>query len=275
MQDGLKLQGLVNRPKGEGSFPLVIFLHGSGGMRDDHRYLIEHFANNNVAGALYARRSFPFGGGYGKEEIRYRDYIFKDISDLNTVVERLKGLSFVRDAPIFVAGISEGGQIAYLASSQIKGLKGVVGTGGVTDYLDWYEWTVKEYVKYPDPRLAFAARSVRKIFGCTPEECRDRYTSLSPIHHIEQISCPIMIVHGGKDLWVPVREAHQFAKTLQEAGKPHETHIYPSEGHLFYFFSAPRLGTGEISSWLTPQVWSTRNSRDVLAKMLNFIDKHK
>jgi dipeptidyl aminopeptidase/acylaminoacyl peptidase len=242
-------------------------------MMDDHKYFIEHFAKKNFAGVVYARRGFPFGGGHAKEEIRYRDYIFKDISDLNTIMEQLKEHSFGRDAPIFVMGISEGGQAAYLASSKIKGLKGVVGLNGVSDYLDWYEWILKEYPKYPDPRLTFAAKSVRKIFGCIPEECRDRYISLSPIHHVQEISCPVMIEHGGKDLWVPVRQANRFAKALQEADKPHEIYIYPNEGHLLFFFSTPRFGTGSISDWLRPQVWSNKNSQDVLVKILNFLEK--
>ena len=271
MPDSIKIQSLVKRPKGDGPFPTIIFLHGSSGMMDDHKYLIEHFAKKNFISVVYARRGFPFGGGHAKEEIRYRDYIFKDISDLNTVIEQLKGLPFVQDAPIFVTGISEGGQAAYLASSKIKGLKGVVGLNSVSDYLDCYDWTIKEYPKYPDPRLSSAAKSIRKSFGCAPEECRDRYISLSPIHHVEQISCPVMIVHGGKDLWVPVRQSHQFAKTLQEAGKPHEMHIYSNEGHLLFFFSTPRFGTGSISDWLRPQVWSSKNSKDVLLKIMNFL----
>jgi len=73
-------------------------------------------------------------------------------------------------------GISEGGITAYLAASQIKGLKGVIGLNGPTDFLDMYYWTLKEYPKYPMPRLASAAKNIRKFIGCTPEECRERYT---------------------------------------------------------------------------------------------------
>jgi len=275
MGDDLKIMGLVKKPKGDGPFPTVIFLHGSGGMTPDYEKWIEYLSENGFVGVIYARRAFPFGRGSPDEKHRYRDYIFKDISDLNCVIEKLKELSFIGSASLFVMGQSEGGITAYLAASQIKGLKGVIGLNGPTDFLDMYAWTLKEYPKYPMPRLASAAKNIRKFLGCTPEECRERYTIYSPIHHVEQISCPVMIVHGEKDLWVPIRQIQGFVKTLKDVDKPHEAHIYPKEGHLLYLFSLPDIGTtGQVSEWLKPQVWSWKNSQDVLNKIMTFLNKH-
>jgi len=73
-----------------------------------------------------------------------------------------------------------------------------------------------------------------------------------------------MIVHGGKDLWVPIRQIQGFVKALKDLDKPHEAHIYPREGHILYLFSFPDIGTtGQISEWLKPQVWEWKNSQDV------------
>jgi carboxymethylenebutenolidase len=44
---------------------------------------------------------------------------------------------------------------------------------------------------------------------------------------------PTLILHGDADRIVPVDEAHRLQRLLAEHGVPHETRIYPGEGHLF------------------------------------------
>jgi dipeptidyl aminopeptidase/acylaminoacyl peptidase len=274
MQDGTTLHGLVQKPEGQGPFPTVIFLHGSGGMMDDYAAWTEYLSKNGFVGVAYARRGFPFGGGLPDRNIRYRDYLFKEIADLNSVIDQLRKQEFIAAAPVGVIGHSEGGQIAYLAASQIKGLKAAIGLDGVTDYLDWYEWASSEYPKFSMPKFRDAAQSVRRIFGCSPEECKDRYRALSPIHYVDQISCPVMIAHGEKDPEVPVREAYRFAEALKVAEKQHEIHVYPGEGHFQSFFSYPSFGTGPEASWLKSQVWTRKSSEDLLQKIITFLRSH-
>ncbi|MBM4338010.1 MAG: alpha/beta fold hydrolase [Deltaproteobacteria bacterium] len=274
VQDGLTLRALVQKPSGDGPFPAVIFLHGSGGMRDDYADWCEYLSKHGFIGMAYARRAFPFGGGSPDRTIRYKDYLFKDVGDLNLVIEQLRKLSFIGNGPTFVIGSSEGGHISYLAASQIKGLKAVIGLNGVTDYLDWYEWAKSEYPKFPIARFRDAAKSVREIFGCAPESCEDRYHALSPIHQVDQISCPIMIVHGEKDPQVPVRQAHRFADSLRSSNKPYEIHVYPKEGHIQSFFSIPNFGSGPEASWLADQVWTRKSSKDLLGKITTFLKEN-
>jgi len=274
MEDGQKLRGHLERPVGAGAFPAVIFLHGSGGMGLYYKDMIQYLARNGFVGLAYARRSFPYGGGRPDRKIRYRDYIFKDVRDLDSVINRLRELPHIGNSPICVMGRSEGGQIAYLAASQIRGLKAVIGLNGVTDYLDWYDWAVTEYPKFPISKFKYAAKNVVKIFGCSPKECIDRYKALSPIHQVDEINCTIMIVHGEKDPQVPVRQAYRFAEALKERDKPYELHVYPNEGHFQSFFSNPDFGTGEGSSWLNSQVWTRKSSQDLLGKVMVFLNEY-
>jgi len=273
-EDGQKLRGHLEKPEGPGPFPAVVFLHGSGGMGLYYKDMIQYLARNGFVGVAYARRSFPYGGGRPDRKIRYRDYIFKDVRDLNSAIDRLRELPHIGNSPICVMGRSEGGQIAYLAASQIRGLKAVIGLNGVTDYIDWYDWAVSEYPKFPVSKFKYAAKNVVKIFGCTPKECADRYNTLSPIHYVDEINCPIMIVHGEKDPQVPVRQTYWFANALKEQGKPHELHVYPHEGHFQAFFSAPKFGTGPGASWFNSQVWTKKSSQDLLTKIMDFLNKY-
>lgn len=277
-QDGQQLKGLVQKPSGDGPFPVVIVIHGGSGMTDDHAELCGYFVKYGFVGVTYARRGFPFGSGSPDRNIRYTDYIFKDIADLNSVIVQLRKFEFVGNAPISVMGWSEGGQIAYLAACQIKELKAVIGLDGVTDYLDWYDWTSTEYPKFPIARLRSTAENVRKVFGCAPEACKDRYLSLSPIQQVDQISCPIMIAHGEKDVQVPVRQAYKFAESLKSLNNSHEIHVYPNEGHTPHFFSIPSFlrysGGGPEAQWVAAQLWTSKSSQDLLGKITTFLKEH-
>ena len=44
---------------------------------------------------------------------------------------------------------------------------------------------------------------------------------------------PVLILHGGQDTTVPVREAHMLESLLKQHGIPYELEIYPDQGHIF------------------------------------------
>jgi dipeptidyl aminopeptidase/acylaminoacyl peptidase len=55
--------------------------------------------------------------------------------------------------------------------------------------------------------------------------------SISPIHHVDRIQAPLLIVHGANDPRVPVGEADQIVERLRVRGHPVEVLRYPDEGH--------------------------------------------
>lgn len=57
--------------------------------------------------------------------------------------------------------------------------------------------------------------------------------TVSSIHRIDEIKCPMMIAHGLNDPRVPVGEAMQLAVALQKRGDDPELLFFPDEGHGF------------------------------------------
>jgi dipeptidyl aminopeptidase/acylaminoacyl peptidase len=57
--------------------------------------------------------------------------------------------------------------------------------------------------------------------------------SISPLHKVDRIDCPLMIAHGLNDPRVPVGEAMQIAVALKKRGKTVEELYFPDEGHGF------------------------------------------
>jgi dipeptidyl aminopeptidase/acylaminoacyl peptidase len=60
-----------------------------------------------------------------------------------------------------------------------------------------------------------------------PEKIRDR----SPLHHVDLLDAPILLLHGENDLRVPVDESRQFKAACDEAGKECRYIEFEGQGH--------------------------------------------
>ena len=59
------------------------------------------------------------------------------------------------------------------------------------------------------------------------ERLRDR----SPLHHVERLQVPLLLVHGAEDSRVPVEESRQFVEACRAAGKSCTYLEVPGQGH--------------------------------------------
>jgi dipeptidyl aminopeptidase/acylaminoacyl peptidase len=63
------------------------------------------------------------------------------------------------------------------------------------------------------------------------ENDREFLGTISPIHHVDKIRTPLMVIHGANDPRVPVGEAEQIVSALKARGVPVEYLRYEDEGH--------------------------------------------
>ena len=61
----------------------------------------------------------------------------------------------------------------------------------------------------------------------------DRYRERSPIHHLDAISCPVLILQGLDDKVVLPAQAEALAAALAARGIPHAYLAFEGEGHGF------------------------------------------
>ncbi|NLY20244.1 MAG: S9 family peptidase [Tissierellia bacterium] len=59
----------------------------------------------------------------------------------------------------------------------------------------------------------------------------DTLRRVSPIHKIDEIIAPLMVIHGVNDPRVPLSEAEQVINSLESRNVPVKSLIYPDEGH--------------------------------------------
>jgi dipeptidyl aminopeptidase/acylaminoacyl peptidase len=76
---------------------------------------------------------------------------------------------------------------------------------------------------------------MKELGASTWEEALITLRSVSPIHHVEHIQAPVLLVHGEKDRTAPLEQAQHLYRSLQSAGKRGELFIVPAAGHVFNF----------------------------------------
>jgi len=120
--DGNTFAGTITYPKGEGKYPAVVLITGSGAQnRDEEIYgfkifkiIAEHLANKDIAVLRYDDRGV--GGSKGKtvNESTTMDFA----GDVVSAVELLKTKEYVNPMAIGLLGHSEGGIVAPIAAGK-------------------------------------------------------------------------------------------------------------------------------------------------------------
>jgi CubicO group peptidase (beta-lactamase class C family) len=68
---------------------------------------------------------------------------------------------------------------------------------------------------------------------------RERLAELSPFTHVDTVTTPTLVLHGGDDVRCPVGQAEQWHYALREQGVPTRLVIYPGESHVFPLLGKP------------------------------------
>jgi dipeptidyl aminopeptidase/acylaminoacyl peptidase len=85
----------------------------------------------------------------------------------------------------------------------------------------------------------FESRYLQRLVGPYPAMA-DRYRDRSPIHHLDAISVPVLILQGLEDKVVPPAQADALAEALDSRGVPYAYLAFEGEGHGFRGEAAQR-----------------------------------
>lgn len=204
------VKGLLAIPKCEATEG-ILYLRGgiqSVGMVRPAR-IAEIACEGMVVFAPYYRGN---RGGQGKDE-----FVGIDRYDAVNGVDVLK--QFVKGA-IHVFSFSRGGIMALWTGILRSDIASIVTWGGVSDLLLTYEERV-------DMR-----RMMKRVVG-SPQKYPHIYEKRTPLHRIQEISCPVCIIHGKQDDHVSFEHATRLAAALERQQKHVETWFYEQYTHYF------------------------------------------
>ena len=78
----------------------------------------------------------------------------------------------------------------------------------------------------------FESRYLEGLVGPYPA-ARERYVARSPIHHVDRLSCSLILLQGLEDKVVPPSQAEAMAAAVEAKGLPVELVQFADEGHGF------------------------------------------
>ncbi|HZS86887.1 MAG TPA: S9 family peptidase [Chloroflexota bacterium] len=221
--DGRQIPALFFKPRGEqppGGLPVVIEVHGGP---ESQRRPIWSAAIQYLAGRGYAVLSPNVRGstGYGKTYMHLDDVRLRmdSVRDLAYAVEWLRQ-NGADPRRIAVIGGSYGGFMVLAAITSYPDLwAAAVDIVGIANFVTFLENTGPW------------RRALREAEYGSLERDREFLEQISPIHYVEKITAPLLVIHGANDPRVPVDEAEQIVGTLRARGRPVEYLRFDDEGH--------------------------------------------
>jgi len=207
--DELEIGGLLY-DSGERPSPLIVNPHGGPRAADYRNFdLYTQFLVSRGFSVLKVNYRGSTGRGREFVEEIYDDWGGAEQGDVAVGTEHvLDEYDFLDDDRVVVFGGSYGGYSAYWQTVQYPDLYAAgIAWIGLTDLERMFETTMPH----------FRTELMEKNLG-TPAENPELYRERSPIEYAENLSCPLLMVHGVNDRRVPVEQARIYRDRLEELG---------------------------------------------------------
>jgi acetyl esterase/lipase len=216
--------------------PCVIVIHGGSWRSGDSQQLAP--LNSYLAARGYAVAAINYRLAPRWRFPAARDDVIAALNYLKTHADSLH-----LDAQRFVLlGRSAGGHLALLVAytQHDSTIRGVISFYGPTDM----HWSYA----HPGNPLVIDTHDILKAFlGGNPDEVPANYDAASPIRFVEASTPPTLLIHGGRDELVSVRQSERLAERLAQSHAPHFFLRLPWATHAGDFnFSGP---FGQISTF--------------------------
>jgi dienelactone hydrolase len=231
-EQNLDLAGLLFTPSGEGPFPAVVVIHGSGtSQRDNAWYLTAtgHLQKNGIVVLLPDKR------GSEKSEGDWRTSSMEDLStDTIAAIEYLKEQEAVEISRIGIVGFSQGGWIAPIVASRSEDVDFVVNIVGtsVTAYEQLlYEENnnLREMGFLPGISNLLMYPSIFVLRNITQKDFWDSVGNHDPIPYWRKVSVPVLVLYGSEDKNVPSEISRARFQSLEQ--KNISVIMYEGSGH--------------------------------------------
>lgn len=237
--DGVEVEGVLLKPVGYEAgkrYPMLVVAHGgpSGA-----------YVNNNRLGGLEGGQVWAGKGwavfypnprgstNYGEKFLRanINDWGGGDYHDIMSGVDALVARGIADPDRLAHIGWSYGGYMTAWVITQTTRFKAAMVGAGLTNM-----WSMYGTNDIPSALIAY--------FGGIPnEKTLPLYLAKSAMSHVDKVTTPTLILHGGNDERVPVGQAQELYRALKDRGKPTELVFYPREGHGIqeYYHQKDRL----------------------------------
>jgi dipeptidyl aminopeptidase/acylaminoacyl peptidase len=201
--------------------PVIVYPHGGpeGQTRPTFNPLFQYFQQHGYAIlAPNVRGSTGYGTAYMNLDNTTKR--MDSVNDLAHAVHWLRDEKMGDPKRVAVYGGSYGGFMVLASVTHYPDLWAAgIDVVGIANFVTFLEKT------------GAYRRAHREAEYGNLREHREFFEKISPIHHVDKIKCPMMVIHGANDPRVPIEEAEQIVAALRKRGVPVEYLRYEDEGH--------------------------------------------
>ena len=284
--DPWTLPGTLALPKGNGPFPAVVLVHGSGpndrdetlGPNKPFKDIAEGLASQGIAVLRYDKRTKV----YPDEVVKIKGFTVKEetIDDAAAAVEFLRTQSKIDPQRIFVVGHSLGGYLAPRIAQSQPNIAGMIVMAGATRPLEDLMVEQTRYILESDGslsaqdqlRLSQLQQQVDALKALTLQTADDAsilgapasywldLKNYQPVEQAQSLTIPLFVAQGARDYQVTLQDFQNWQTAL--SGKPNvQLKSYADLNHLFISGS----GKSTPAEYQTPSNVSPNFIADVAA----------
>jgi len=225
-KDGAEIEGILLKPKNydaKKKYPLLVVIHGGPAGIDlpeptpTYVYPIMQWVEK---GALVLRVNYRGSAGYGGKfrALNVRNLGVGDMWDVVSGVEYLAGKNMIDTSRMGCMGWSQGGYISAFLTTNTTMFKAISVGAGISNWVTYYVNT--DITPF-----------TRQYLQATPWNDMDIYLKTSPMTNINKASTPTLIQHGEFDKRVPIPNAYELYRGLQDRKIPSRLIVYKGFGH--------------------------------------------
>lgn len=232
--DGLRITGYMNRPLGDGPFPVVVLAHGY--------YPLDQYQPSNGtkrAADYLAERGFltlaPDFRSHAGSDDAVNVFRAGHVIDALNLIALVPQLPYAREGKIALWGHSNGGAIAakVITISDQIGAAVVYAPASLTIEEDYEFRSARARTPNPNGWRTGVVDLLELEFPVRPDQSPDLYARLSPLNYLGYVEAPVQIHWGSLDEIVPYKWPGDLLEGLQAAGKPVEYFEYEGQPHSF------------------------------------------
>jgi dipeptidyl aminopeptidase/acylaminoacyl peptidase len=225
--DGREIPAFVFKPKdgpdGEKDGPraAIFLVHGGpeSQLRPSFNPTIQYLTQR---GFVVIAPNVRGSSGYGKTYLHLDDVELR----MDSVADLAAGAKWAADS-----GLADRNRIAVMGQSY----GGFMVMAAVTEYPELWAagidiYGIVNFVTFMENTGPWRRKHRGAEYG-TLERHRDVLERISPIHKAEQITAPMLFIHGANDPRVPIGETEQILANLRSRNRPAEYVRFEDEGH--------------------------------------------
>jgi dipeptidyl aminopeptidase/acylaminoacyl peptidase len=222
------IEAFLTLPPGQGKRPLVVMAHGGPVGVADRLHFDREVQFLASLGFAVLQVNFRGSDGYGRAfREAARNQLGTGIEDdIDAALQLALANHPLDDKRMCMIGASYGGYSALVSALRWPGrFRCVVSIAGVSDRVLFF--TASDGGRSADGRA-----DLERWIG-DPRKDLDHMVKTSPLYHYDQLTLPLMLVHGREDLRVDFEHTRRLVRLLNLANRTPVVQAFADEGHGF------------------------------------------